>query len=304
MSGWRILHVSGGFSVALERQRIRVFKISSQTVTHMPLEEIASVIFLGGSTVSTDVLAALLASDVCLVFCGKDFLPCGMALGLGQRFESAGRIFDQIGLADERKRFIWRRIVISKIRGQSRVLKGLGYEWEDLANMTLQVRLGDGRSHEARAAKVYWSRLLAGAGRRDDSVKENAFLNYGYAIVRSVLCRALVGSGFLTAIGVHHISRKNYFNLADDLLEIYRPLVDYAVFSSLDFLNSLDDRDVKVFLRRLPFCSISYGPDIETVQVSCRHLVRALSSIFIGSDQFHCPVFDPDVFDSGFRRSL
>jgi CRISPR-associated protein Cas1 len=100
-----------------------------------------------------------------------------------------------------------------------------------LRAMIKHVTSGDADNVEARAARQYWSALFDGFIRDDPSDLRNKLLNYGYAVMRAVVARALVGAGFLPCVGLHHASQTNPFNLADDLLEPFRPFVDQMVFA-------------------------------------------------------------------------
>ena len=102
---------------------------------------------------------------------------------------------------------------------------------ETVGAMAQRVGSGDPDNTEARAARAYWSSLFNDFTRSDDTDRRNKLLNYGYAVVRAGVARSLVAAGFLPCIGLHHASETNGFNLADDLVEPFRPFVDVAVFA-------------------------------------------------------------------------
>ncbi len=112
---------------------------------------------------------------------------------------------------------------------------------------TSYAKPGDPNNIEARAARAYWRALFPNFHRHDDNDRRNGLLNYGYAILRSALARALTASGLLPSLGIHHRSLQNAFNLADDLLEPYRPMADWlacqhAEDAAQDDPLSLQDR--------------------------------------------------------------
>ncbi len=132
-----------------------------------------------------------------------------------------------------RKKAAWANLVRAKVRGQANTLRVLGHprEAQDLEALASTIRSGDPSNVEAQAARLYWSAFFSeGEGRdQDGSDFLNAALNYGYTILRGHCVRAVTESGLWPALGVFHHSRSNGFNLVDDLLEPFRPVIDYYV---------------------------------------------------------------------------
>lgn len=125
------------------------------------------------------------------------------------------------------KKRLWQAIVRAKIENQAAVLDGCGRSGGGpLLAIAKLVGSGDPDNTEARAARDYWSRLFDDFTRGDGADRRNGMLDYGYAVVRAAVARALVASGLLPCIGLRHASASNAFNLADDLLEPFRPFVD------------------------------------------------------------------------------
>ncbi len=134
------------------------------------------------------------------------------------------------------KKQVWAHIVKKKISMQSWVLEQQNQAGaKDLNTMVERVRSGDPDNVEARAARKYWGELFVGQSfRRQDDDLPNAMLNYGYAIVRAAIARFLCGYGFIPQIGLNHQNLSNAYNLADDLIEPYRPFVDQLVLETLE----------------------------------------------------------------------
>lgn len=129
--------------------------------------------------------------------------------------------------------------------------------------MAKRVKPGDPDNIEARAARDYWSSLFADFRRRDDTDARNMALNYGYAIVRSIVARSCVGHGLVTAFGIKHASVSNGFNLADDLMEPFRPVVDLAVCSmTLEEANSRLSKSTRQELASIPMKEVRLGDTI------------------------------------------
>ena len=120
----------------------------------------------------------------------------------------------------------------SKILNQSAVLEKTGsLNFRALRNLARQVQPGDPKNIEARAARRYWPSLFSDFRRDPDaSDRTNALLNYGYAVMRGGVARSLAVAGLIPAIGIHHQSQMNPFNLADDLIEPFRPTVDWLAY--------------------------------------------------------------------------
>jgi CRISPR-associated protein Cas1 len=132
-----------------------------------------------------------------------------------------------------RKR-LWQRIAQSKIANQEAALLACGKGSSPLAAMAALVGSGDPDNVEARAAREYWKRIFTDFTRDNERDRRNGLLNYGYAVTRAGVARALVASGLLPCLGLHHASTANAFNLADDLVEPFRPFVDRVVFQLSD----------------------------------------------------------------------
>ncbi len=196
-------------------------------------EDIGLVLLEHPSTLMTlGSLQALLEKDAAIIVCGRDHLPLGLLLPYSDNHKQIQRIHEQIGASKPTKKRIWKQIVSAKIRAQARNLERHPKAEEILRAMLRRVKSGDPDNVEAQAARAYWSEMFDreyenGFRRTPRSVDDlNSFLDYGYAIVRAAVARALVCAGFNPALGVHHAGRANGFCLADDLMEPLRPAVD------------------------------------------------------------------------------
>jgi len=203
-----------------------------EVVASVPCEDIGLlVVDQPRSTYSHAALAALLRSDAVLVVCGRDHLPAGVLLPLADHSEVVWRVAEQVAMSKPLRKRLWKQLVRAKIRAQAMNLSADCPARKKLLDLARQVRSGDPTNVEAQAAKIYWRYWLPDAPFRRDTNGNgaNALLNYGYAIIRAALARALVAAGLLPALGLFHANRSNAFCLADDLLEPLRPLVDRRV---------------------------------------------------------------------------
>lgn len=163
------------------------------------------------------------------MICGKDHMPNGLLLPLGAHSRHAAIVDDQLAMTKPMMKNLWRRVVKAKISNQAAVLEELGLPSSDLRRYQKDVLSGDANNREGAAAAMYFQLIMAQGGRRN-SVYSSA-LDYGYSVLRAGIGRAAVGGGWLVSRGIHHHSIYNAFNLVDDLIEPYRPLVDLVVLA-------------------------------------------------------------------------
>jgi CRISPR-associated protein Cas1 len=182
-------------------------------------------------TLSTALIAACMDAGVVLITTDKTHTPSGMILPFHRHHRQAEIAALQANLSVPLKKRLWQTLVRMKIDNQASNLTVCGRDAMALRAMVHLVGSGDPDNTEARAARAYWPRLFVDFIREDGTDKRNALLNYGYAIVRSAVARALVAAGLVPAFGLNHASVTNAFNLADDLVEPFRPFVDRQVWA-------------------------------------------------------------------------
>ena len=217
------LHVNNSLLV-LESEGINVPPI--------PLGDLAVVIASHPQISFTQaVLSGLATAGAAFVACDAKHRPVAMLLPLIAHSLQSERFAAQAALSLPAKKQIWRRIIRAKIRAQGHVLQDTGNDDHGLLALSAKVRSGDSGNLEATAAQTYWKRLFGSHKfRRNDELDPcNSCLNYGYAVLRATVARALCSSGLNPTLGVHHHNRYDPFCLADDLMEPFRPIVDRAV---------------------------------------------------------------------------
>ena len=202
-------------------------------------------------SLSAAVLAAFADANVLVLTCDAKHLPNGALLPLQGHFRQVGTLRKQVAATGALKRRLWQRLIAAKIANQGTVLGLLGRAGAGaLLAMAARVEPGDPLNLEAQAARDFFSRLFDGFRRRRDGDVRNAMLNYGYAVVRAEIARDLAAQGFHPALGVHHDLVENAFNLADDVIEPFRPLVDLAVVRRLETRDEQDGPELTVEDRR------------------------------------------------------
>lgn len=238
---WRTLLISNGGKLSLQNQQLVVQQNGKRIP--VPLEDLAMIVIEHKETVlTTPLLSALAQRGITLLTCDEQFLPCGQWLPFAQYHRPLKILKLQLNMTTPQKKQFWQKIVQQKILNQAFVLNEIG---ADIAANTLtiwakKVKSGDQSHLEAQAAALYFQAVFGHEFTRQQENAINAHLNYGYTVLRSAVARALVLYGWLPVLGLHHCNEQNPFNLADDFIEPFRPLVDLMVWQ-LAVLGSLKD---------------------------------------------------------------
>lgn len=189
-------------------------------------------------TITHGLMEALLANNTAMITCDSSRMPVGLMLPLSGNTTQSERFQAQISASLPLQKQLWQQTVQAKISNQAYLLDT--YRAVVTKNMKVwaaDVKSGDSDNLEARAAAYYWKNMfpqIPDFTRGREGVPPNNFLNYGYAILRAVVARALVGSGLIPTLGIHHHNRYNAYCLADDIMEPYRPFVDKMVIEITD----------------------------------------------------------------------
>lgn len=208
-------------------------------VKRIPIEDIGVVVLDNKQiTITQGALGALLDNNVAVVTSDEHRMPSGLMLPLEGNTTQSERFRDQIEASLPLKKQLWQQTIQAKILNQSSVLyHQRGLDCGNMEAWAKQVKSGDADNLEGRAAAFYWQNLFSeikGFRRDREGIPPNNLLNYGYAILRAVVARSLVGSGLLPTLGIHHHNRYNAYCLADDIMEPYRPYVDKVVAEIVD----------------------------------------------------------------------
>lgn len=208
-----------------------LFKKEAQAT--IPIEDIGIVILDEQRLIITQSLIdGLIENNVALITCDKTHHPTGLMLNLAGNNLQSAKFKAQLDAGQPLVKQLWQQTVRAKIKNQALLLKRLGREAENLMKWSSDVKSGDPDNLEARAAAYYWKNILpeiSGFKREREGIPPNSLLNYGYAILRAIVARSLVGSGLLPTLGIHHRNQYNHYCLADDIMEPYRPFVDALV---------------------------------------------------------------------------
>lgn len=230
--GWRVLQITKACKLSLKNHQL-ICDLGDKEKLVFPIEDLLAIVIEDLRVVITAYLIAeLMDANVVIYTCDKKHMPSGIVLP----FHNHSRYYQiswlQISISEPLKKRLWQQIVKAKILNQASVLRYVDIEASDkLVNISKEVKSGDSGNAEALAAKLYWSNLFNKFKREDDSDIRNIALNYGYAILRGAISRAIVASGLLPCFGLHHCNQLNAYNLSDDLIEPFRPFFDYIVLN-------------------------------------------------------------------------
>ena len=233
------------FSEAPARLRVRLAQLIVQREDRpevsVPLADLAVVVVAHPQVTFTQaVLAGLAAGGGAFVTCDGRNLPVGMMLPLAAHTTQVERFVAQARAPAPVRKRLWQQVVRAKIAAQAALLVELRGSDFGLAALAARVHSGDPSNVEARAARRYWPHLFADLAfrRHRENEDQNLLLNYGYAVLRAIVARAVCAAGLHPSLGIHHHNRYNAYCLADDLMEPFRPTVDRAV---AEYMSSHDE---------------------------------------------------------------
>ena len=235
---FRTIIISKGEKIRVKDNWLIV--IDDMNESKIPIGDIYSIVVDNPSaTISMKCIDILTKAGVHILICDDKHMPYTIILSQNNHYRPYYVLKNQINISVNFKNLLWDKIIISKITNQARVLKFSGCKTENinaLKDFAINVQNGDSTNREALASRMFFKSLYGSDFIRmsDDSI--NAALNFGYAIIRSAISKALSSYGFNCALGIHHIGEGNAFNLADDLMEPFRPVIDMWVNDNIDIL--------------------------------------------------------------------
>jgi len=230
MSAWRTLLVTKPCRLSTKKQQL-VYEPRDEPVVTVPLEDITVIVIeTNQASMTTALLSRCAERNIVLFSCDSYHMPNGCFTPFHQHSRLSQVAHMQVDMKLPLKKKIWQKIITQKIINQSQTIKYFEKDNMQLELLTNKVKSGDSENLEALAARRYWSLLFDDFARDQKKLDpRNIALNYGYAIVRGAVARSLVSYGLLPTFGVFHRSELNAYNLADDMIEPLRPLVDMVV---------------------------------------------------------------------------
>lgn len=264
--------------------------IKTESVRTIPVEDIGVVVLDNKQiTLTQGLMEALLANNTAVVSCAARSMPAGLLLPLSGNTIQQERFTDQINSSLPLRKQLWQQTIKAKIENQAAVLrKHTSAESKCMNVWASDVKSGDSDNLEGRAAAYYWKNLFVPyidkfvRGRA--AAPPNNLLNYGYAILRALVARALVSSGLLPTLGIHHHNRYNAYCLADDIMEPYRPYVDELVLSIVKSGQDYEEltKDLKAQLLSIPTIDVQISGKRSPLMIAASTTTASLAKCFGG----------------------
>lgn len=255
----------------------------------VPIEDIGMLVLEHQQiTLSHYLLDKLVANNTAVITCNETHHPSGLLMPLESNTLQSERFKAQIEATEPLKKQLWQQTVKAKIQNQSKVLKKYNIQNNYLVNAAQNVKSGDADNDEAKAAAYYWSHLFPPAWqffRKREGPPPNNLLNYGYAILRATIARAVAGAGLLPTLGIFHRNRYNAYCLADDIMEPFRPFIDRIVVELYCGMNidTFLDKESKMKLLSVATVDALFGKVKSPLMVGMSRTTASLFECFEGS---------------------
>lgn len=275
----RIVDISEPAYLHTDKKQLRVDR-DGETIASVPIEDLGVLILQHPAIIMTQsAVLRCQQNNVAVVFCDERHLPYSVILPIAEGHSLHSKVLrDQIQTSLPTRKRLWQQIVKRKIGEQIATLQDCGIDSAPLRRLEATVKSGDSENCEAQAARIYWPLLMGDSFRRsDDELSINALLNYGYAIMRAVVARALVGSGLHPALGLHHHNQYDGLCLADDVMEPFRPWVDLQVRQIAEQQSEPQiDKSTKQLLLGQLSKTVDWKGDRMPLMVASHHLAANL----------------------------
>ena len=263
--------------LVIQRERVEIGRI--------PAEDVGVLLVEHRATVYTHAaLMRLVTHGAAVVLCDEKHLPAGLLLGMADNRLHTRRLAAQVAAKAPLKKQLWRQIIQRKIRGQAANLPEDSPVRGQLLDMAESVKSGDTANAEGLAARFYWGVVFGDKFSRDpEGEPPNGMLNYGYMVFRAAVARAIVASGLHPALGLHHSNRENPYCLADDLVEVFRPMVDACVLELVRAGHVDVDREAKEAILGLLSREIRVAGSAGPLMVALGRMTTSLVECYAGT---------------------
>ena len=258
----------------------------------IPIEDIGVVILDHKQiTITHGLMESLLANNSAVITCDSSRMPVGLLLPLSGNTTQSERFQAQIDASLPLTKQLWQQTIQAKITNQANVLNTCrGETVKNMLSWARDVKSGDSDNLEGRAAAYYWANMfpkIDGFRRGREGIPPNNLLNYGYALLRAILARSLVGSGLFPALGIHHHNRYNAYCLADDIMEPYRPFVDKLVIEIMESGEDITElsKPIKARLLNIPVLDVQINNQRSPLMIAVGLTTASLAKCYLGESR-------------------
>lgn len=233
---WRIVFVEESEKLLLYLDNLKVISDSKEVL--IPLSDINSIMIDNNRTMlSTRLISRCVQENIIIFTTDQKHIPVSITLPLSGNYRASHMLKKQLNWEKSSKDFMWQIIVKYKILYQAKVLQGASVEKniiERMLKFTKETKPADPMNCEGLAAKMYFRALFGATFVRHNMDVMNIAMDYGYSIVRSQIARAVIAHGLTAQIGIFHRGRTNAFNLVDDIMEPFRPIIDLWIYKNIN----------------------------------------------------------------------
>lgn len=282
----RTIYIGNPTYIRIHLKQLELIDPATQLVKgKMPIEDIAFLILDNYQiTINTKVLFDLMENNVAVITTDDKHMPFAIMQPFAGHSEHSDKIKKQIAVSDPLKKQLWKQTILSKIQNQKNVLIKYDRDFKKMDNYLSLMQSGDITNMEGKAAKYYWMNLWDDFTRDRFGSEPNNMLNYGYSILRSIVARALVGSGLLTVLGIFHQNKYNPHCLADDIMEPYRPFVDMMVYEYIRMKGCTEiiRMEEKKYLLSIPTIDVVIKKKKRPLMIAVTDTTASLSACYEG----------------------
>lgn len=297
--GWRTLFISEPCKLKLADNNLILTQQKDKTPIFIPLSDIDTIVLESlQSSITSQLLSKIAEYKIAFVICDNNFTPNGILYHMGAHCRNTKVAKAQVLMSQEQKDLLWQQILRQKIINQASIIQAKIHEQKvylKLMEYVDNVSAGDKEFVEGYAAAFYFSKLFPELRRRRENLIDirDSALNYGYAILRSCISRSLTATGLLPMFGIKHDSELNAFNLVDDIIEPFRPLVDCIVYDLFDGVKDFGDflqKEHKVALLSILGQKCSIENQNKSVSVAIETMCESLKkAVLAGKNEIILP---------------
>lgn len=280
---WRSVIITQPTKLSIKNRQLQITQDENFS---MPLEDVSTIVLETPQiNLSSKAISMMADNKIVMYSCDDKHLPNGIFIPFACHSRQLKIINQQLNCSESFNKRCWQKIIIAKITNQAKVLnlcnKNLMSEY--LENLAKNVNSGDTKNKEAIAAKGYFSSLFGKNFNRNFEDINNTCLNYGYSIIRGAIARSIVSYGYLPAIGIHHKSELNNYNLVDDFIEPFRPIVDLWVKTNINE-NTEFDKYVRAELVNLLNVDVFIQGKLQSVNNAINIMIASYTTAINQSD--------------------